>query len=85
MIVRRKGGLTEFIPSPREKREGLIRDHVLGLLENLHRRIERLEHKAGLPAGEAEVFATLFERIQTDETRNLELHTSMITGGSADT
>jgi hypothetical protein len=32
MIVRRKGGLTEFIPSPREKREGLIRDHILELL-----------------------------------------------------
>ena len=84
MIVRRKGGLTEFIPSPREKREGVIRDHVLGLLENLHRRIERLEHKAGLPAKEAEAFAVLFKRIQTDETRNLELHTSLITGGSAD-
>jgi hypothetical protein len=85
MIVRRKGGLTEFIPSPREKREGVIRDHVLGLLENLHRRIERLERKAGLPAAEAEAFEALFERIQTDETRNLELHTSLITGGSADT
>ena len=63
MIVRRKGGLTEFIPSPREKREGVIRDHVLGLLENLHRRIERLERKAGLPAEEAEAFAALFKRI----------------------
>ena len=84
MIVRRKGGLTEFIPSPREKREGVIRDHVLGLLENLHRRIERLEYRAGLPAGEAEVFAALFKRIKTDETRNLELHTSLITGGPAD-
>jgi hypothetical protein len=85
MIVRRKGGLTEFIPSPREKREGVIRDHVLGLLENLHRRIARLECKAGLPAEKAEAFAALLERIQTDETCNLELHTSLITGGSMDT
>ena len=38
MIVRRKGGLTEFIPTPQEKRDGLIRDHALGLLENLHQR-----------------------------------------------
>ena len=43
MIVRRKGGLTEFIPSPQEKRDGLIRDHALGLLENLHQRLARLE------------------------------------------
>jgi hypothetical protein len=50
MIVRRKGGLTEFIPSPREKREGLIRDHVLELTEDLHRRIERLERKGLVPA-----------------------------------
>lgn len=84
MIVRRKGGLTEFIPSPREKREGVIRDHVLGLLENLHRRIERLERNAGLPAEDAEALAVLFKRIQTDETLNLKLHTSLITGGSAD-
>lgn len=35
MIVRSKGGLTEFIPTPQEKRDGLIRDHALGLLENL--------------------------------------------------
>lgn len=85
MIVRRKGGLTEFIPSPREKREGLIRDYVLGLLENLHRRLERLERKAGLPDQESEAFESLKQRIQNDENRNLELHTSLITGGSIDT
>jgi len=38
MIVRRKGGLTEFIPSPQEKRDGLIRDHALGLPKTLHHR-----------------------------------------------
>jgi hypothetical protein len=59
MIVRRKGGLTEFIPSPQEKREGLIRDNVLKLLENLHHRLERLEYDGGLPAEEAEVFTEL--------------------------
>jgi hypothetical protein len=35
VIVRRKGGLTEFIPSPRQKREGLIRDRVLELHTSL--------------------------------------------------
>lgn len=85
MIVRRKGGLTEFIPSPQEKREGLIRDHVMGLVENLHRRIARLELEVGLPAEDAEAFAVLFGRIKTDETRNLKLHSSLITSGSVDT
>lgn len=82
MIVQRKGGLTEFISSPREKREGLIRDHILGLVENLHRRIECLEREAGLPDKESEAFKLLIQRIQNDENRNLELHTSLIAGGS---
>ena len=81
MIVRCKGGLTEFIPSPREKREGLIRDHILGLVENLHRRIECLERKAGLPDKESVAFKSLYQRIQINENRNLELHTNLIHGG----
>ncbi len=85
MIIRRKGGLIEFIPSPREKREGLIRDHVLGLLENLHRRVERLERETGLPVEETEDFAALFRRIQTDETRNMKLHADFMTSSSVDT
>lgn len=84
MIVRRKGGLTEFIPSPREKREALIRDHALGLVENFHRRIVRLEQEAGLPTREAEAFKILFNRIKNDETRNLELHTNLMTRGKQD-
>lgn len=85
MIVRSKGGLTEFIPSPREKREGLIHDHVLELVENLHRRIECLEHKAGLPAKESGAFESLLQRIKNDENRNLELHSSLITSGTVST
>ncbi|MCP3931736.1 MAG: VrlD [Bacteroidetes bacterium] len=81
MIIRRKGGLTEFIPSPQEKREGLIRDHVLGLVENLHQRIERLERKAGLPAEEAKAFTDLFRWMKTDESRNLKVHNSQIIDG----
>lgn len=78
MIVRRKGGLTEFILSPLEKREGLIRDHVLKLVENLHRCIERLEREAELPVGEAEAFAALLKCIKSDEIRNLELHINLM-------
>jgi hypothetical protein len=85
MIVRRKGGLTEFIPSPREKREGLIRDHVLGLLENLHRRIEHLEREAMLPIEAAEAFNSMFQRIENDENQNLELHICLTNGGSLNT
>ena len=59
MIVRRKGGLTEFIPSPQEKRDGLIRDHALGLLENLHQRLARLERAEKLPTSEAGAFPVL--------------------------
>jgi hypothetical protein len=83
MIVRRTGGLTEFIPSPQEKRDGLIRDHALGLLENLHQRLARLEWASGLPPDEAEAFVALLTRMRADESRNLELHTSLITGETA--
>lgn len=85
MIVRRKGGLTEFIPSPQEKREGLIRDHVLELLENLHHRLERVECEVGLPAAKAEAFTELFELMKIDENRNQMLHNSLINSGSMDT
>ena len=83
MIVRRKGGLTEFIPSPQEKRDGLIRDHALGLLENLHQRLARLERASKLPATEAEAFTALLARMRADESRNLELHASLITSDTA--
>jgi hypothetical protein len=83
MIVRRKGGLTEFIPTPQEKRDGLIRDHALGLLENLHQRLARLERASGLPPDEAKAFVALLTRMRADESRNLELHTSLITGETA--
>lgn len=83
MIVRRKGGLTEFIPTPQEKRDGLIRDHALGLLENLHQRLARLERASKLPATEAEAFTALLARMRADESRNLELHASLITSDTA--
>ena len=47
MIVKRRGGMTEFIPSPQEKREGLVRDHSFNLIENLHHRLSRLEEELG--------------------------------------
>ena len=53
MIVKRRGGMTEYIPSPQEKREGLVRDHSFNLIENLHHRLSRLEEELGLPLDEA--------------------------------
>ena len=48
MIVRRQGGLTEFIPSPQEKRDGVLRDHTLELLANLDARMRRIEELHGI-------------------------------------
>lgn len=56
-----------MIPNPREKRDGVIRDHVLELLENLHRRIERLENASHISEGkEAEEFEKTLRRIQRE-------------------
>lgn len=52
MIVERRGGMTEFIPSPQEKREGLVRDHPFNLIENLHHRLSQLEEELGLTLDE---------------------------------
>lgn len=67
MIVRKKGGLTEFVPSPREKRGGILRDHALDLLANLDGRVRRIEERLELPAEEAEAFAGLMDLIQREE------------------
>ena len=67
MIVRQEGGLTEFIPSPQEKREGVLRDHTLRMLENLDARLKRIEEELGLPQKEAEAFSKVMARIHRDE------------------
>lgn len=53
MITRRQAGMTELIPAPREKREGVLRDHALDLLANLDTRLGRIEAQLGLSAEEA--------------------------------
>lgn len=74
MIVKRKGGMTELIPSPQEKRAGLLQDHTLHLLDNLHKRIMRLELASSLSLGDAEEFSRVLKQMQKDEIRNLKLH-----------
>ena len=80
MIVKRRGGMTEYIPSPQEKREGLVRDHSFNLIENLHHRLSRLEEELGLPLDEAEACTAFLDKMKQDETRNAAIHTSLITG-----
>lgn len=65
MIVKRRGGMTEFIPSPQEKREGLVRDHSSNRL-NLHHRLSRLE-ELGLPLDEAEACTAFLAKMRQDE------------------
>jgi len=67
MIVRRQGGLTEFIPSPQEKRDGVLRDHTLELLANLDARMRRIEERHGISPDATEAFAGLMVRIKREE------------------
>lgn len=80
MIVKRRGGMTEYIPSPQEKRDGLVRDHSFNLIENLHHRLSRLEEELGLPLDEAEACTAFLDKMKQDESLNKEIHTSLITG-----
>lgn len=81
MIVRRRGGMTEFIPSPQEKRDGIIRDHTLGLLENLHRRLERIERLGCLPPDEARLCQVMIERIAAEESRTRIINEQLLAAG----
>lgn len=71
--------MTEFIPSPQEKREGLIRNHSFNLIENLHHWLSQLEEELGLPLDEAEACTVFLDKIKQDETRNAVIHTNLIT------
>jgi hypothetical protein len=78
MIVQRRGGMTEFIPSPQEKREGLVRDHSFNLIENLHQRLYRLETELGLPLEDAEDCSMFLEKLKRDESRNIAIHNELL-------
>jgi len=83
MIVRRQGGMTEFIPSPREKREGLIRDHALELLANLDARLRRIEEALGLPQEGARTFAGVMARIRREEQETRLINRKLMDAGIA--
>ena len=84
MITRRQGGLTELIPSPQEKREGVLRDHALDLLANLDARLGRIEAHLGLSAEEAGEFRALMDRIRREESEARRIHREQLAAGIGD-
>jgi len=80
MLVKRRGGMTEYIPTPKEKREALVRDHFTEVVELLHKRLVRLEQAFELPEEEAEACASLLGRIREEEQRTLLLNRELRTG-----
>ena len=73
--------MTEFIPSPKEKRDGVIRNHVLDLLANLNARIRQLEHAAGIPTDLADEFTNTMELIARGESHVRRLNEALIEAG----
>ncbi len=80
MLVKRRGGMTEYIPTPREKREALVRDHFTEVVELLHKRLIRIEQAFDLPEEDAEACASLLARIREEEQRTLLLNRELRTG-----
>lgn len=74
MLTRRDGGFIEFIPTPAEKRDGVLRDHALGLLWNLHERLRRLEDGVGMDPSLGEEFDGLVDRIESEEAEARRVH-----------
>ena len=81
MIVKRSGGMTEFIPSPSEKRDGVIRNHVLDLLANLDARLRRTEEALGLPIELSDAFTEAIARITREEAHVQRLNEALLDAG----
>ena len=84
MLTRRQGGLTELIPSPREKRQAVLHDHALDLLANLDARLARVEAGLGLSVEEAEAFRALMARIRREEDEARRIQAERLAAGVAD-
>ena len=77
MIVKKQGGMTEFIPTPQEKRDSLIRDHTLQLFAVINERLSRVEKQNGLPEEMSKQFSKLLSRIKQEENSHIKLHNSL--------
>jgi hypothetical protein len=82
MLFKRRGGMTEFIPSPSEKRDGVIRNHVLELLANLDARIRRIEEAVGLPMDLSDDFTAVMARITREEAHVRRLNEALLGAGA---
>ena len=74
MRVRQAGGMIEFIPSPQEKRDGLIREFSIELQELLHQRLSRMEDLLQVENPEARKCELLFQEIAKEERANIDLN-----------
>ena len=74
MLVKKRDGMTEYIPSPREKREALVRDNFVEVAELLHGRLTQIEERLGLPGTEAVNCGDLLERIRNEEKHTVRLN-----------
>jgi hypothetical protein len=81
MIIRHKGGLTEFIPAPQEKREIVLRDYALKLLENLDTRLQHIEKNLGLPSDGSDAFSNIMARIRREEAETSRINREMLSAG----
>lgn len=81
MLVKRHGGMTEFIPSPSEKRDGVIHNHVLNLLANLDARLRQLEHAASISSDLAGQFSETIARIKREEQHVQQLNETLRKAG----
>ena len=77
MRVRQLGGMTEFIPSPQEKRDALVRDYSLQLLALLNHRLREIEEVLGFDLEAAVKCDELFTAIRHEENQNIELNMSL--------
>jgi hypothetical protein len=81
MIVRRKGGMTEFIPSPQEKREDVLRDYALELYENLDTRLRQIEKVLGVPSDGSDAFSSIMACIWREEAETSRINREMLAAG----
>lgn len=75
--------MIEFIPSPSEKRDGVIHNHVLDLLANLDARLRQLEHAAGISPDLAGQFSETIVRIEREEQHVQQLNEMLHKAGIA--
>lgn len=78
MLTKRNAGLTEFIPTPQEKRDGLIRDHVLELVSLLHERLSAIEGAETPSSEQAYRCHELLRQIAAEEMLSVDINRQLL-------